>query len=95
MATDAADYLVRKGVPFRDAHQSVAELVRFAESKGKPLADLTLDEYRRFSPQFEKDILKLDARASIATRDVPGGTAPRRVKAALREAGRRLKEVLP
>ena len=65
LATDVADYLVRKGVPFRDAHQAVADLVRHAEEQGKSLADLTLDEYRRFSPQFQEDVLSLDARASI------------------------------
>lgn len=90
LATDVADYLVRKGVPFRDAHQAVAELVRFAESAGKPLNGLTLEEYRRFSPEFQEDILALDVSSSIAARDVPGGTAPGRVKAALAEARKRL-----
>jgi argininosuccinate lyase len=90
LATDVADYLVRKGVPFRDAHQAVAELVRFAESQTKPLNGLTLEEYRRFSPEFQEDILALDVQSSIAARDVPGGTAPNRVKAALAEAKQRL-----
>jgi argininosuccinate lyase len=90
LATDVADYLVRKGVPFRDAHQAVAELVRFAESQGKPLNGLTLEEYRRFSTEFQEDILALDVQSSIAARDVLGGTAPNRVKAALAEAKQRL-----
>jgi len=90
LATDVADYLVRKGVPFRDAHQAVAGLVRHAESAGKPLSDLTLEDYRRFSPEFQEDVLALDARASIDARNVPGGTASRQVSAALAEARQRL-----
>jgi argininosuccinate lyase len=90
LATDVADYLVKKGVPFRDAHQAVAELVRYAEGESKALADLTLDEYRRFAPAFDEDILGLDVSASIAARDVPGGTAPRRVRAALKKARKRM-----
>jgi argininosuccinate lyase len=90
LATDVADYLVRKGVPFRDAHQAVAELVRFAEGQGKALNALTLEEYRRFSPEFQEDILALDVQSSIAARDVLGGTAPKRVKAALADARKRL-----
>jgi argininosuccinate lyase len=92
LATDAADYLVRKGVPFRDAHQAVAELVRYAEPQGKALSELSLEEYRRFSPAFQEDILNLDARSSIAARDVPGATAPNRVSQALVEARHRLQE---
>ena len=90
LATDVADYLVGKGVPFRDAHQAVAELVRYAVDQDKPLAELTLDEYRRFSPQFQEDVLSIDARSSIDARDVPGGTASGRVAEALAEAKKRL-----
>jgi argininosuccinate lyase len=90
LATDVADYLVRKGVPFRDAHSVVAELVRHAESQKKPLSALTLEDYRRFSPEFQEDILALDVQTSIEARDVVGGTAPSRVKAALAEAKQRL-----
>ncbi len=90
LATDVADYLVRKGVPFRDAHQAVTELVRYAESLGKGLSELTLEEYRRFSPLFEEDVLALDIRSSVAARDVAGGTAPSRVREALRKARQRL-----
>jgi len=92
LATDLADYLVRKGTPFREAHQTVAELVRYAEGESQPLTALSLQEYRRFSPLFDHDVLALDARASIAARDVPGGTAPARVSEALRTARERLKE---
>jgi argininosuccinate lyase len=92
LATDLADYLARKGVPFREAHQSVAELVRYAEGEGKPLSGFSLEEYRRFSALFDQDVLSLDVRASIAARDVPGGTAPERVAEALELARERLTE---
>ncbi len=92
LATDLADYLVRKGLPFREAHQAVAELVRSTQAAGKPLGELTLDEYRSCSPLFEEDVLSLDVSASIAARDVPGGTAPGRVSRALKEARARLAE---
>ena len=91
LATDLADYLARKGMPFRDAHQAVAELVRYGEGEGKVLNELSLEEYRRFSPLFDQDVLSLDVRASIAARDLPGGTAPARVAEALELARERLK----
>lgn len=91
LATDLADYLARKGMPFRDAHQVVAELVRYAEAEVKVLNELSLEEYRRFSPLFDQDVLSLDVRASIAARDLPGGTAPARVAEALELARERLK----
>ncbi len=92
LATDVADYLVRKGMPFRDAHQAVTTLVREAEAKGKALGDLTLADYQACSPLFGEDVLELDVRSSIAARDVPGGTAPARVAEALKEARQRLEE---
>jgi argininosuccinate lyase len=66
--------------------------VRYAEGDSKPLSALSLEEYRRFSPLFDRDVLALDVRASIVARDVPGGTAPARVSEALRTARGRLKE---
>ena len=78
-------------MPFRDAHQGVAKLVADAQESGKGLHELTLAEFRACSPLFEDDILSLDVRSSIAARDVPGGTAPDRVQAALAEARKRLK----
>jgi argininosuccinate lyase len=92
LATDLADYLVRKGLPFREAHQAVGKLVRYAQDKGKELSALTLKEYRRFSPLFDDDVLRLDVESALSARDVPGGTAPKQVRAALREARRRLAE---
>jgi argininosuccinate lyase len=95
LATDLADYLVRKGLPFREAHAAVGKLVRYAEERGKAFSELSLAEYRRFSKEFEADVLKLDVRAALAARDVPGGTAPRRVRTALRRARRRLESATP
>jgi len=88
LATDLADYLVRKGLPFREAHLAVGKLVRYALDRGKALSELTLAEYRKVSPLFEEDILSFDVQASLAARDVPGGTAPKRVAQALKEAQR-------
>ena len=90
LATDLADYLVARGLPFRQAHQAVAKLVGYAQGQGKELSDLSLREYRRYSSLFQEDVLALDLRAAMAARDLPGGTSPRRVAAALRRARRRL-----
>ena len=90
LATDLADYLVRKGLPFRRAHEAVGRLVQDAEERGKTFAQLSLDEYRKVSPLFQRDVLSLNLSAALRARDVPGGTAPRRVAAALRRWQRRL-----
>jgi argininosuccinate lyase len=86
LATDIADYLARKGMPFREAHNLVGRLVAFAEDEKRDLSRLTLEEYRRFSALFEADVLAIDVWSSVRSRDVIGGTAPRRVSAALRRA---------
>jgi argininosuccinate lyase len=91
LATDLADYLVRKGVPFREAHRSVADLVRYAESERKPLTAFALEDYRRYSRLFDEDILRIDVQSSLEARDLPGGTAPARVSEALKQARERLK----
>jgi argininosuccinate lyase len=76
LATDLADYLTRRGLPFRQAHEAVSRLVRYAEEQGRTLGQLSLEEYCRFSDLFEDDVLsRLDARAAIEARDVPGGTS--------------------
>jgi len=90
LATDLADYLVRKGLPFRDAHEAVGKLVRYAEERGSDLGRLSLDEMRRFSPLFAEDARAITVMTSLRSRDVPGGTAPRQVAAALRRARRRV-----
>lgn len=86
LATDFADYLARKGLPFRQAHEAVGKLVRHAESKQAELSDLTLADLRTFSPLFAEDALQIDVMSSLSARDVIGGTAPLRVSAALQAA---------
>jgi argininosuccinate lyase len=86
-ATDLADYLVRKGLPFRDAHEAVARAVRRAEEKGCGLEDLPLAELRAFAPQAGEDVAAaLTLEGSVASRDHPGGTAPSAVRAAIAAA---------
>ena len=92
LATDVADYLVSKGMPFREAHGVVAGLVSHAISEGKSLSDLSLDEYRRFSDLFAEDVYSIDVKSSIAARNVHGGTAPKQVQRALKRARRLLDE---
>jgi len=90
-ATDLADYLVKKGLPFREAHEAVARAVRAAADQGKDLADLTLAELREFSPLVGEDVFAaLTLEGSLAARDHVGGTAPRRVREAVAEARHRL-----
>ncbi|MFC1902193.1 argininosuccinate lyase [Chloroflexota bacterium] len=86
LATDLADYLVRQGEPFRNAHGIVARLVSYAIAKGKPLAELSLNEYREFSPLFGEDVHAITVATSLAARDVTGGTAPKQVMRALAAA---------
>ncbi|MBW8072825.1 MAG: argininosuccinate lyase [Ferrovum sp.] len=89
-ATDLADYLVKKGTPFRDAHEVVARAVRHAESEGCDLSDLPLATLQTFSSIIEPDVYEvLTLEGSVASRDIPGGTAPVRVRSALREARQR------
>ena len=86
LATDVADYLVRKGLPFRAAHGVSATVSRYAWDAGRSLADLTVEEFQRFSALFGEDILDLSLERSVAARDVPGGTAPDRVATAMAAA---------
>ena len=88
LATDLADDLVRKGLPFRKAHEVVGRLVQYAEEQGKSFSQLTPAEYRRFSPLFSDK--PPDLASALRARNAPGGTAPRRVAAALRKWQRRL-----
>lgn len=82
-ATDLADYLVRKGVPFRDAHEVVGKAVRLGLERQQDLADMSLATLRQFSPLIEADVFEvLSLEGSVAARDVAGGTAPNRVRAA-------------
>ena len=86
LATDIADYLVGKGEPFRAAHGIVSELTKYAASQGKALCEVDMSEYRRFSPRFDEDVYSISAETSIAGRDVKGGTGPRQVEEAMKQA---------
>lgn len=86
-ATDLADYLVKKGTPFRDAHEVVALAVRHAVDKGCDLSDLPLAELQKFSPQIAEDVYQvLTLEGSLASRNHIGGTAPVQVKQAIARA---------
>ena len=90
-ATDLADYLVRKDVPFRDAHAIVAHAVREAEATGCDLADLPLSVLQGFSALIADDVYaSLSLEGSVAGRDHRGGTAPRQVRKAIARARARL-----
>ena len=90
-ATDLADYLTKKGLPFRDAHEAVGHAVKAAEQKGVDLPQLTLDELRAFCPQVESDVFAvLTVEGSLASRNHIGGTAPEQVRAAIARARQRL-----
>jgi argininosuccinate lyase len=81
-ATDAAEYLVRKGMPFRTAHETAAALVRSCIDGGRSrLADCPIEEFRRHSPLFDSDIYAaLEPEAMVAARNLPGGPAPEEVR---------------
>ncbi|MGL4230490.1 MAG: argininosuccinate lyase [Casimicrobium sp.] len=90
-ATDLADYLVRKGVPFRDSHECVARAVKAAEVKGVDLSDLSLTELKTFSNVIEDDVFAcLTLEGSVAARAHVGGTAPARVREEIKLAKARL-----
>jgi argininosuccinate lyase len=83
-ATDLADYLVRRGLPFRDCHEIVGHAVKYGVESGKDLAEMTLEELRQFSDQIEQDVFEvLTLEGSVNARDHTGGTAPAQVRAAV------------
>ena len=92
LATDLADYLVKKGETFRTAHEIVGKLVNYAAGKGKTLAGLGIKEYQKFSPRFGKDVYEITVESSLAARNVTGGTAPVQVKKALARARRMMEK---
>jgi len=92
LATDVAEYLVRKGVPFREAHGQVGLLVREAIRLGKPLEALSVEEMAALAPRVERDVyVSLTVDAAIGRRSVPGGTSPDQVMARVREARRSMR----
>ena len=80
LATDIADYLAKRGVPFREAHEAVGRLVARCEREGKGFADLTIDDYRAAHAAFDEDVLAIDLDSALAARSAPGGTAPQAVE---------------
>ena len=92
-ATDCADYLVKKGVPFRDAHRVVGQLVAHCLGENKALLDLTLEELQSFHPVFEADVFEdLSMTACVEKRRVPGAPAPDMVQASIDHARAKLRE---
>ncbi|SFM45946.1 argininosuccinate lyase [Ectothiorhodospira mobilis] len=90
-ATDLADYLVRKGMAFRDAHEVVGRAVRHGLETGRDLGEMELEELRRFSTTIEADVFDvLTLQGSLAARNVHGGTAPDQVRARIQEARARI-----
>jgi argininosuccinate lyase len=93
LATDAADLLAKRGVPFREAHEVVGRLVRTCTDSGRGFEDLTVEEWAAAHPVFAEERPPLTAAESVAARDIPGGTAPNRVRAALGAARERYSDV--
>jgi len=92
-ATDLADYLVRKGTPFRDAHEVVGRAVRLCIDSSRDLAELSLDELQDFSSVIEADVFDvLSVEGSVAARDHIGGTAPAQVRKAIKRARKRMQD---
>jgi argininosuccinate lyase len=93
-ATDLADYLVRKGISFRDAHEIVGKAVALAIEQGKDLAALSLETLQSFTPLIDADVFEiLTLEGSVAARNHLGGTAPIQVRAAIKRAQSKLKPI--
>ena len=91
-ATELADYLVKKGVPFRTAHETVGRIVLFAIEQGKEIDELPLESLQEFSSEIGKDVFAaLGVESALAAKNVIGGTSPERVSEALRKANEYLK----
>jgi len=90
-ATDLADYLVRAGVPFRDAHDVVGKAVRLGVDSKRDLAELSLQELQTFSGKIQADVFDvLTLEGSVSARNHLGGTAPEQVRAAAKRARTRI-----
>src|SRR5690554_928877 len=94
-ATDLADYLVRKGIPFRDAHEIVGKSVAYGIETGKDLSEMTLEQLQQFSDLIQADVFEkaLTLEASVNARNHIGGTAPAQVAAAIERAHARLEQL--
>jgi argininosuccinate lyase len=92
-ATDLADYLVRKGIAFRDAHEVVGKAVAFGVSQNRDLSEMTLQELQQFSSEIDGDVFEiLTLEGSVSARNHIGGTAPEQVRAAIVRARDRLRQ---
>jgi argininosuccinate lyase len=90
LATDIADYLVKKGETFRGAHAVVGKLVSWAIENKKTFNKISISDYRKFSSLFDDDVYLITSESSLASRNNPGGTAPERVRLALKTARKTL-----
>ncbi|TVR62678.1 MAG: argininosuccinate lyase [Gemmatimonadales bacterium] len=91
LATDLADYLVRRGVPFRESHEAIGRLVALSERESVPLSRLSLDRYREIHPSFDADLREVFRwESSVESRATPGGTSRASVEVQIAEARRRL-----
>jgi argininosuccinate lyase len=91
LATDVAEYLVRKGVPFREAHHLSGQAVTLAEKRGVKLSELESGDWKFISSFFDEDIHRVfDFEHSVASRDVVGGTSPRAIREQIKRAKRQL-----
>jgi len=86
LATDIADYLVSKGETFRSAHGAVGKLVSWAAANNRSFPDISLEEYKKFSPLFDEDVYSITFMTSLAARNNLGGTAPLQVQQSLHSA---------
>ena len=94
LATEAADYLVRKGVPFRQAHDSIGKILREAEKQKVPWTSLPLETLKKIAPEIEADLAgRLSLEAALASKKVPGGTAPDSVRAAISDLQERINKL--
>ena len=91
-ATDLADYLVGKGIAFRDSHEIVGKSVAYGIAENKDLSEMSLEELQQFSDQISDDVFNvLTLQGSVAARDHIGGTAPDQVRAAAKRALQQVK----
>ena len=94
LATEAADYLVKKGIPFRKAHDLVGKLLREAERQAKPWTKLSLEDFRAISPAFDTDLANaMQLAAALDSKNVPGGTAEDSVRAAISQLEQKLESL--
>jgi|SRR5215831_14350468 len=94
LATEAADYLVHQGIPFRQAHDLIGKVLREAEKQGKDWMELPLAELRKISPEFRADFVEsLSLEKALASKKVPGGTSPDAVRAAIVELEKRVRGI--